>query len=130
LIRRSAIEDVGGFETAFTGMFEDQVFYSKVFLRAPVYAASPCWDYYRRHPESLCATISSSDATAARRRFLHWVRTYLLQTGIDDGTVRQAVLRGLWELDHPLGARILRGSRRARRLGGRVAAWLRDPAQP
>jgi glycosyltransferase involved in cell wall biosynthesis len=128
LVRRSVMEESGGFEEAFTGLFEDQVFYTKVFLRAPVYAGSCCWDYYRRHSESICATTSSGNAIAARRRFLHWVQTYLLQAGIDDDSVRQAVLRALWELDHPLGARILRSSRRARRLGGRVATWLKDSA--
>ncbi len=128
LVRRSLLDESGGFEEAFTGLFEDQVFYAKVFLRAPVYAANQCWDRYRRHSDSMCATASLDDAIGARRKFLHWIRTYLLQTCIDDGSVRQAVLRGLWELDHPLGARILRGGRRARRLGSRMASWLRDPA--
>lgn len=129
LVRRSLLEETGGFEEAFTGMFEDQVFYTKIFLREPVYAASQCWDYYRRHPESLCATISSGDAIAARRKFLHWVSGYLLQTSLDDGSVRQAVASGLWELDYPLGARVLRSGRRARRLGGRLASWLSNPAE-
>ena len=129
LVRRSLLDQSGGFEEAFAGLFEDQVFYAKVFLRAPVYAASQCWDRYRRHSDSMCATASLDDAAAARRKFLHWMWTYLLQTSIDDGSVPQAVLKGLWELDHPWGARIMRGGRRARRLGGRVAAWLSNPAQ-
>jgi glycosyltransferase involved in cell wall biosynthesis len=124
LVRRSVLKTSGGFDPGFTSLFGDQVFYTKVFLDWPVYAASQCWDYYRRHPDSLCATVSPINAIAARRRFLHWVGEYLLQTSIDDGTVRQAVLRGLWELDHPWGARILRSGRRARRLGVRVASWL------
>jgi glycosyltransferase involved in cell wall biosynthesis len=124
LVRRSLLDQNSGFEEAFTGLFEDQVFYAKVFLRAPVYVASQCWDRYRRHAASLCATASLDDAAAGRRKFLQWLREYLLQTSIDDGTVRQAVLRGLWELDHPWGARILRSGRRARRLGVRVASWL------
>ena len=129
LVRRSVLGKNGGFEPGFTSLFGDQVFYTKVFLDWPVYAASQCWDYYRRHPDSLCATVSPQNAIAARRRFLQWVGSYLLQTGIDDGSVRQAVARALWELDHPLGARILRSGRRARRLGGRMAGWLGGPAQ-
>jgi glycosyltransferase involved in cell wall biosynthesis len=127
LVRRSLLEESGGFEEVFTGMFEDQVFYTKIFLREPVYAAGRCWDYYRRHPESLCATISSDDTIAARRKFLQWVSSYLLQTSLDDGSVRQAVTGALWELDHPIGARIIRSGRRARRMGSRAAAWLSDP---
>ncbi|HJR17168.1 MAG TPA: glycosyltransferase family A protein [Gemmatimonadales bacterium] len=125
LVRRSLLDESGGFEPAFTSLFGDQVFYTKIFLGSPVYAASQCWDYYRRHPESLCATVSPANAIAARRRFLEWVRSYLLQAGIADGPVHGAVSRSLWELEHPLGARILRSGRRARRLGGRAAAWLR-----
>jgi glycosyltransferase involved in cell wall biosynthesis len=129
LVRRSLLDQTGGFEETFTGLFEDQVFYVKVFLRAPVYVASRCWDRYRRHSASLCATASLDDAAAGRRKFLQWLREYLLQTGIDDASIRQAVLRGLWELDHPWGARILRSGRRARRMGSRMAAWLENPAE-
>jgi glycosyltransferase involved in cell wall biosynthesis len=129
LVRRSVLGKNGAFEPGFTSLFGDQVFYTKVFLDWPVYAASQCWDYYRRHPDSLCATVSPQNAIAARRRFLQWVGAYLLHTGIDDGSVRQAVLRGLWELDHPLGARIMRSGRRARRLGGRMAGWLAEPLE-
>jgi glycosyltransferase involved in cell wall biosynthesis len=129
LVRRSLLDKSGGFEEAFTSLFGDQVFYTKIFLGAPVYAARQCWDLYRRHPESLCATISPEGAIAARRAFLQWVRAYLLQAGTDDGSVGRAVARGLWELDHPVGARILRGGRRARRLARRVADWLTDTAK-
>jgi glycosyltransferase involved in cell wall biosynthesis len=125
LVRRSVLEESGGFEAAFTSLFGDQAFYTKIFLGTPVYAASQCWDRYRRHSESLCATVSRDDAVAARRTFLEWVGTYLLQAGTDDGSVHKAVVRGLWELDHPLRARILRSGRRASRLPGQLAAWLR-----
>ena len=127
LVRRVVVEKIGGFEEAFTGMFEDQVFYTKVFLAAPVYAADACWDKYRRHSESLCATVSPDGAGAARRKFLQWVRAYLLHTGIAADSVQQAVGRSLWELDHPYGARILRSGRRARRWGGRLTTWIANP---
>jgi glycosyltransferase involved in cell wall biosynthesis len=129
LVRRSLLDESGGFEETFTGLFEDQVFYAKVFLRAPVYVASQCWDRYRRHSVSLCATASREHAAATRRKFLQWLGEYLLQTGLDDGSVQQAVAVGLWELDHPWGARILRTGRRARRLGGQMTAWVGDPAR-
>ena len=128
LVRRSVLDESGAFEEAFTGLFEDQVFYTKIFLDAPVYAASQCWDYYRRHSASMCATSSPEDASAARRTFLEWVRGYVLQAGSDDGSVHRAVVRGLWELNHPLRARILRSGQRARRLPHHVAAWLRGSA--
>lgn len=123
--RRAVVERVGGFDEAFTGLFEDQVFYAKLSLHAPVYAASTCWDRYRRHPESLCATASRAEEIAGRRTFLEWVLDYLRRTGTDDGTMSRAAALGLWELDHPLAARILRSGRRVRRRARRMAAWVR-----
>jgi glycosyltransferase involved in cell wall biosynthesis len=124
LVRHSLLNTTGGFEESFTSLFGDQVFYTKIFLAAPVFVASQCWDRYRRHPESLCATVLPDQAVRARRRFLQWVEAYLGRTGLDDGSVRKAVERALWELDHPLGARILRTGRRIGRLAGRFADWV------
>ena len=35
LVRRETVEKVGGFETNFRGMFEDQAFLAKLYLHAP-----------------------------------------------------------------------------------------------
>ena len=55
LIRRKTFQDVGGFEETFRGMYEDQAFFAKVYLKAPVYVTSECWDRYRQHPGSCCS---------------------------------------------------------------------------
>lgn len=125
VVRHTTVNQVGGFHEGFTGLYEDQVFFAKISLHAPVYAAGKCWDRYRRHPQSLCATASRADEIAARRTFLHWLKSYTLQAGMQHAPIYKAVTQGLWELDHPVGARLLRSGRRARRLGGRAAAWLR-----
>ena len=38
-MRRTAIEEVGGFENSFLAMFEDQAFFAKVLLRFPVFVS-------------------------------------------------------------------------------------------
>ena len=52
LIRREAIERVGGFENRFRGLYEDQAFFLKAYLKLPTYLASECTDFYRQHPSS------------------------------------------------------------------------------
>ena len=49
LVRRIAIETVGGYEDSFPGMYEDQVFHAKLCLNFPVFVSSECWYFYRQH---------------------------------------------------------------------------------
>ena len=55
LARRDLVERVGGFDTAFDGVYEDQAFYAKLALVAPVYVTGGCWARYRQHADSMCA---------------------------------------------------------------------------
>jgi glycosyltransferase involved in cell wall biosynthesis len=89
LMRRSGVVATGGFEEAFKGMFEDQVFFSKVLLNAPVFVSDRIWAMYRQHPSSASAlsTASGTDE-AARLRFLRWAARYLAQRGDIDCRTR------------------------------------------
>lgn len=97
LARRTVVEQTGGFEARFHGNVDDQVFYAKLCLAAPVFVAGECWDKYRQHP-------SSSTAVAARQgklardyvAFLSWLEAYLVQLQITDREVRRALRRQLW----------------------------------
>jgi glycosyltransferase involved in cell wall biosynthesis len=79
LMRRSAIEDVGGFDESFAAMFEDQLFFAKILLHFPVFVSGRCWAKYRQHHTST-STISAaagSDLTLQIRyleRLRHYVR--------------------------------------------------------
>ena len=80
LIRRHVLEHIGGFEESFRGLFEDQVFCSKICLHYPVYAASNCWYKYRQHSNSCCATIQKNkEIHAARLAYLSWLEKYLIK---------------------------------------------------
>jgi glycosyltransferase involved in cell wall biosynthesis len=94
LIRRCVLEEIGGFEESFHGMFEDQVFFSKVLLNAPVFVADCVWAKYRQHATS-CTAISSSagNDVLAYTHFLRWASGYLKQQASIDPAVRRALRR-------------------------------------
>lgn len=78
LLRRALLARVGGFEQQFRGMFEDQVFFAKLELVAPVFVADECWAKYRQHPTNSSAIGWNTPAIhAARLRFLTWFERYL-----------------------------------------------------
>jgi glycosyltransferase involved in cell wall biosynthesis len=112
LVRRAAALSVGGFEDQFTGMYEDQAFFSKLLLRMPAFASHETWDRYRQHPDS-CYAVSKATGRreAARRFFLTWLRRYLREHGLADGPVWRTVEAQL----RPFGA-ISRAAKGARRL--------------
>ena len=82
LMRRSAVEEVGGFDESFTAMFEDQTFFAKLLLKFPVFVSDHCWAKYRQHAHSSSTLSGAADADAdAHLRYLQSVRRYLLQPG-------------------------------------------------
>jgi GT2 family glycosyltransferase len=52
LVRRTAFDAVGGFEERFRGLYEDQAFLAKMFLRHPMYISSRTTYRYRQHDKS------------------------------------------------------------------------------
>lgn len=99
LARRSAVQEVGGFEERFTGLFEDQVFFSKLLLAHDVFVTSKVLDYYRQHPASCCAIASQGGGTRssrlleARRAYLQWLYAYVADRGT---RLRWRVRREYW----------------------------------
>jgi glycosyltransferase involved in cell wall biosynthesis len=97
LARREAVLAVGGFEESFRGMYEDQVFYAKMGLHHPVYVSDACLDRYRQHPESTCSvSASAGELLTWRRRYLEWLRDYLVQQQATDPGLWQALRRETW----------------------------------
>jgi glycosyltransferase involved in cell wall biosynthesis len=98
MLRRDALGSERWFEDQFSGMYDEQIFYAKVWVTRPVCVVADCWDWYRQHPGSMTAEGSKTAAhDAARRQYLRWVRTYLAARNVTD--------RGLWNA--------LRGAERA-----------------
>lgn len=97
IVRCQAVEDIGGFEDAFPGMYDDQVFYAKISLEAPIYVSSRCWDQYRQHAGSMSAfSRNNSMQWATRLVFLEWLEGYLTTKGVHDPEIWQALRRAMW----------------------------------
>lgn len=108
LLRRKVIEEINGFEESFRGMHDDQVFYAKVFLQAPVFVLSSCGAKYRQHSNSCVATAKSTgQVDSARFNFLNWLEQYLIQARISEPDLWQALQKELWRYRHPVLHRLL-----------------------
>jgi glycosyltransferase involved in cell wall biosynthesis len=94
MIRKSVVQEFGGFDPRFRDMFEDQIFFAKLLLRYPVYVSDECWAKYRQHGSS--ASVVAGDPRRVRRahlRYLRALRVYLLKHGYRFSRPRVAVER-------------------------------------
>ncbi|WP_460208282.1 glycosyltransferase [Scytonema sp. NUACC21] len=107
LIRHEAIQDVGGFEEFFRGLYEDQIFFFKLCLKAPVFVESGCWDRYRQHPSSCCqVAISQGQFHPLKPNDFHltvlnWLEKYLSEQEVKDTEVWQALKKAMWPYHYP-----------------------------
>ena len=131
LVRHETIEHIGGFEEAFRGEYEDQVFCAKVCLKVPVFASNKCWYKYRQHPDS-CVSVGhkTGQTYSARLTFLNWLAAYLSEQGINDIEVWQALQEELWPYHHPILYRLLRSIQRLERRMKRLPILLAEQILP
>jgi hypothetical protein len=98
LVRRTVTDYVGEFEDAFRGMYEDQVFFSKVCLAAPIFVSGEGNFKYRRHPNAACAVPKTkNDISRARLAFLNWLKDHLSKQKVRDRDVWRALRTALQE---------------------------------
>lgn len=102
--RHEAVRRVGGFEDEFRRLYDDQVFYAKLFLNTRVLLVDTCWDLYRQHPKSICAT--DIDTPEVRLRYLRWLRRYLQQQEVAEPTLWTALRREIWREQYPRAMRL------------------------
>ena len=98
LVRRSVFEAVGGFEDRFHGLYEDQAFLTKVYLRYPIYISSRVWLYYRQHDASCCAQTTWTDYWRLRSVFLDWLAEDAVL--LEDHRVNAALRRARREIPY------------------------------
>lgn len=126
MIRRSAVEAVGGFEETFVGplfLYEDQAFLTKFYLQQTIYFSSRHWLDYRIHDRSCMAEAKRTNSKhGVRLHFLNWLEDYLKKDGRPlEPRVRKTLDRALFPYRHPHAARLAALPRRAVR---RVAKLL------
>ena len=120
LLRRDAVETVGGFEDAFRDQYDDMVLNQKLLLRYPVFVADGCWAWYRQHPDGSCAValrtglLSYDGPSPARGEYLTWLESYLRSTGLVGTEVWKTLQEELWPYRHPHLFRFSKGAQRAK----------------
>ncbi len=124
LIRAEIFEEKGGYDPAFTGMYEDLVMHAKICLTQPVYAAAKSWYRYRQHPDSCNAQAwRSGRDQEARLAFLRWLEKYLRELGQAEGEVWEITQEQLRALRQP--APLRRVPQLLRRQAGRAVRLAR-----
>jgi glycosyltransferase involved in cell wall biosynthesis len=109
MVRKEAVESIGGYEESFKGMYEDQVFHSKLCLKFPAFVASEVWYRYRQHPHA-CSSVSheSGQYVHARQKFLNWLEGYFGVQGDSDIQLWKILRQEIWGLRHPFLRGIIR----------------------
>lgn len=99
IMRRALVDRVGGFEEAFRGMFEDQVFFAKTHLVSYCHVDDRIWAKYRQHDASCTAQSAGRwRDLRARARFLLWLGRYLRGQHVVDPAINRALLSAWIEL--------------------------------
>jgi glycosyltransferase involved in cell wall biosynthesis len=135
MARRETIERVGGFADDFPDLFDDMVFYAKMFLAAPVFVSGGCSAKYRQH-ESMSTTVAFQKGewhpyqpNPAQRKFLTWLENYLTEKAQAPSEVWKILQKELWPYRHPvlyrLQGRLARLAGRAKWLCGVATRWLK-----
>lgn len=106
LLKRQAIEQLGGFEAGFQGiyqLYEDQAFFTKLYLKLPVLVSEKCWEQYRLHPDSCGSVVNKSGKYhMVRRFFLEWLEEYLSKENVQEPQVWQALQKALLIYRYPV----------------------------
>jgi len=140
LIRRDAYDDIGGFEPDFRGLYEDQVFLSKMTLAYPVVIIDDVLDKYRQHSESCCfrsaetGEYHAEDFHPARFTYLEWLRAYCKANGIADPVIDREIRSQTRPYRWPIIIRAARFAKRLEQSGKRflqraLPAWVARRAQ-
>lgn len=130
LIRRDAYEAIGGFEESFRGLYEDQVFLSKMTLAYPTVVIEDVLDHYRQHSESCCyrsletGEYHPENFHPARGTYLRWLKDYCAERNIRDAVIETQIDKQLWPYHHPLAARSINFVQSTHRRGRRVLRRL------
>jgi glycosyltransferase involved in cell wall biosynthesis len=102
LVRRECLLELGGFQSEFRGMFEDQVFFMKLCLEKRVFVSSRTWARYRQRPDSCSALAERSGRVRAdRERLLNWLAEHLAGQRVESPEIWQVLRREQDALRHP-----------------------------
>lgn len=121
MLRRESVLQVGGFDPAFSGQYEDMVLYAKLLLRYPAFVEEATYSRYRQHDGN--SWIADRRATRwypewltpSRGRYLEWVADYVGRHGpLRTPELDRALQVALYPYRHPVRHAGARGYHLAR----------------
>ena len=113
-------------DESFKGLGDDQVFWAKLSLSAPLFVTDKCLFKYRQHSDSLCAeAMKSGEDLAAWQRFLAWLEQHLISEKVDHAEVWKALRRSQRSINYQIRFAPIKLWYR-RLLPIRWRYWLRD----
>jgi glycosyltransferase involved in cell wall biosynthesis len=130
LIRRSLFDEVGLFEEQFKGLYEDQAFFSKVYLKANVYISRQYWDLYRQHSKNHCLISERTGQgtpgylNTKHQYFLQWLKRYLLSEEVQEPHLLKALHQALWAYEHQRLYYLLNPERFLRMIGRKTLPFM------
>jgi len=101
LVHRQALSLTDGFEERFKGLYEDQAFFVKAYLKLPCYVTSEAFDLYRQHgashsAEALRTGRYSLDRPSAALADLYiWCARYFVRERVSDRALWRALFHKL-----------------------------------
>jgi glycosyltransferase involved in cell wall biosynthesis len=96
IVQKEVLEKHGGFDEAFTGMYEDQVFLSKFYLNESIYISSSCNNRYRQRTDSLVGSSRKwQEYNQIRGRYLKWLEKYMQDHAICYPSVNNLLQKAL-----------------------------------
>ena len=105
ILTKEAIQIAGGFEESFIkefGMYEDQAFLSKIYLKEQVYISAACNNRYRQRPESIVKTVQAAGQyDRVRQHFLEWLERNLQKEKITDTRLLHYLQKSLMQYRKP-----------------------------
>ena len=106
MAKKKAIENVGYLEESFKreyALYEDQAFFSKIYLKERVYISSTCNNKYRQRQESIVKTVHAAGLyNNVRKYYLEWFRSYLTENNIKDQRLILLVRKAFLQLKYPI----------------------------
>lgn len=101
LIKKASLEKYGGFDKDFKGLYEDQIFLSRMYLNENIFISSACNNRYRQRHDSLVgASYEDGEYISIRKHYLEWLRHYIHTNKIEYDEVNKLLQRALEY--HPL----------------------------
>ena len=102
MVTKAAFDNVGGFEPSFSGiyeLYEDQAFFSKLYLQEAVCISEAANTWYRKRDNSMSS--AGNDVTryyTVRAFYLDWLQRYLYKHQIEDKRIDLLIERARKEM--------------------------------